>query len=143
MLVAVLERVVVHRLGEDRRDLVAADIGDERAHVLAHVRVRRTEVGRVPVAERVDGDAVLVLVRPVGVQEDRPRVDAHAARGSRAARLGEHVPLERLRVDARLEASIEAEVRREVELAAREQPHLPPRVVREDVARQRGTRTRA
>ena len=47
----------------------------------------------------------------------------------------EHVALERLGVDARLEAAVEREVGREVQRAARLQAHLPPRVVREDVAR--------
>ena len=47
VVVAVLEPVVVQRLGEDRRHLVARDVGDERAHVGAHVRVGRAEVGRV------------------------------------------------------------------------------------------------
>ena len=58
-----------------------------------------------------------------------PRADAarHVSR--------EHVALERLRVDARLEAAVEREVGREVERAAVLQAHLPPRVVREDVAR--------
>ncbi len=60
VLVSVLHRVVVERLGEDRPDVVAADVGDERTRVGADVGVRRAEVGRVPVAERVDGDAVLV-----------------------------------------------------------------------------------
>ena len=37
-------------------------------------------------------------------------------------------------VDARLQAPVPRAVRREVQLAALEQAHLPPRVVREDVA---------
>ena len=143
VLVAVLGRVVVERLGEDRPDVVAAHVGHERARVRAHVGMRRAEVGRVAVAEGVDGDAVLVLVGPVGVQEDRPRVDAHAARGRRAARLPEHVPLERLGIDPRLEPAVAGEVGREVERAARRAAAPSAAGCAGRRRARRGTRTRA
>ena len=53
VVIAVLEPVIVQRLGEDGRHLVPGDVGDERAHVRPHVRVRGAQVGRIRVAEGV------------------------------------------------------------------------------------------
>ena len=93
VVVAVLEPVVVQRLGEDRGHLVAADIRDERAHVGADVRVCGAEVGRVAVAERVLGVAVRVVARPVEMEEHGPGVDPHPSLLCGTAGLGEHVAL--------------------------------------------------
>ncbi len=136
VVVAVLEPVIVERLGQDGRHLVAGDVRDERAHIRAHVRVCRAQVGRVEIAERVAGGAVRVLVGAVGVQEDGPGVDAEPAGGRRPTRVCEHVVLTRERAEAGLDPKpvVAGRIGAEEELTPLEEVDLATRVVREDVA---------
>ena len=135
MVIAVLEAVVVQRLRQNGRDLVARDVRDERAHVGADVRVGRAQVGGVKVAEGVAGSTVGVLVGAVGVEEHRPGVDGEAAGRRRPARVREHVVLARERADPGLdpEPVVTSRVGPEEELAAIEEDDLAAWIVREDV----------
>ncbi len=135
VVVAVLEPVEVQRLGEDRLDLVARDVGYEGPDVRADIGARRAEVGGVAIAERVLGRAVGVLVRAVEVEEHRPSVDGEATLRRLPAGLAQDV-LAGARVDARLdpESLVERRVGRKIELAPVQQVHLPHRIVREDIA---------
>src|ERR687894_579981 len=78
-MVAVREAVEVERLREDRGDLVAPDVRRERGRVRPHLGIGRTQIGEVPVPERVLCGAFGVYkAEPVVVQEDYPCVDLHS-----------------------------------------------------------------
>src|SRR5918993_3584387 len=70
VMIAVPEPVEVERLREDGRDIVAGDVGGERASVHPHVGVRWAQVGQVAISECVLGGALGVRkTQPVVVQE--------------------------------------------------------------------------
>ena len=130
--VAVLEAEVVQRLRADARDTERRDVGGERTRVGAGIRIRRTELGHVAVAERVLGGALgMRRGERAVVEEHRPRSDGQPAPVGGGDDLGQHV---RRLAHGRLQPrGAQRRPGREEDGAALEEPHLAHRVVREDV----------
>jgi hypothetical protein len=134
--VAVLERVVVERLGKDARHAESGNVGGERACIRANVRVGRAEFCEVGVAEGVPGGAVGVADRErVVVEKDGPGVHLETPLFGCGAKFPEDVPLPGEGAHGRLDAqSLPAgPPPGEEERSALEKSNLPDGIVREDI----------
>ncbi len=135
---AMLERVVVQRLGEHRRDAAPGEILREREGIGAYVRIGRAELGQAGISEaRLLGEARIAVLRPVDVQEDGPRLHGEASLVRGGDELCQRVALADQPARPRLqrEAAPAGRVGTEEDLTARLVAQAPRARMRKEIAR--------